>query len=217
LLLLIFVLVVITPTAEAIPAWSRKYEFTCTECHTAWPKLNSYGRDFKMAGFRIPGEEKAIEDSNTVLDDFLVLDKSFPLTARLVMRPYDKQKDQASTIRAFHEIELLVGGRIYKNISGWFEAEAEDEEEFNLFVEQGVVGFHRCRSQRRHGLGTAILGRSLRDPGRWGPPNDTLPQGSSGSEVRRQGALAKPEPVCRLLRLRGGKGVLPRRRELWRR
>lgn len=180
LLLLMFVLGVLTPTAEAIPAWARKYELTCTECHTAWPKLNSYGREFKMAGYRIPDEQKAIEDYNTVLDDFLVLDKSFPLTARFIMRPFDKKKDQRSKIRSFHEIELMIGGRIYKNISGWFEAEAEDEDEFNLFVEQGVVGFHPAQEAN------VVMGWA---PPFWADPFETLADGGRRMTRSNKGPL----------------------------
>ena len=39
-------------SAQAIPAFARKYEKACNSCHTAWPMLNKAGRMFKEAGYR---------------------------------------------------------------------------------------------------------------------------------------------------------------------
>jgi hypothetical protein len=180
LVFLAVTLTVFVPSAEAIPAWARKYEFACTECHTAWPKLNSYGRDFKINGYRIPGEEEAIEDMNNVIEDFLVLDKSFPVTARLIMRPYDKRKDRGASIRSFHEVELMIAGRVFKSISGWLEIEAEDEEEFNVFTESGTVGFHPAEEAN------VVLGWA---PPFWADPFDTLADGGRRMTRANKGPL----------------------------
>ncbi len=40
----------------AIPSFSRKYKVGCDMCHTIYPQLNSFGRDFKNNGFRTPDE-----------------------------------------------------------------------------------------------------------------------------------------------------------------
>ena len=42
--------------AEAIPAFSRKYQTSCTTCHVAYPKLNAFGEAFRLNGYRYPGE-----------------------------------------------------------------------------------------------------------------------------------------------------------------
>ncbi len=44
--------------AEAIPAFARKYQTSCTTCHTAWPVLNPFGEAFRRNGFRFPGDDK---------------------------------------------------------------------------------------------------------------------------------------------------------------
>lgn len=41
-------------TSEAIPAFARKYDLSCTSCHTNPPRLNAFGEAFHMAGFQIP-------------------------------------------------------------------------------------------------------------------------------------------------------------------
>ncbi len=46
-------------SAEAIPAWSRKYGSDCTLCHSAWPRLNRTGYLFRRLGYRMPQEVDA--------------------------------------------------------------------------------------------------------------------------------------------------------------
>ncbi|MBX9719796.1 MAG: c-type cytochrome [Candidatus Obscuribacterales bacterium] len=46
-------------SAEAIPAWSRKYGADCTLCHSAWPRLNRTGYLFRRLGYRMPQEVDA--------------------------------------------------------------------------------------------------------------------------------------------------------------
>lgn len=42
---------------SAIPYWSRKYETSCTTCHSDFPQLNDFGLAFKKAGFRFPKDD----------------------------------------------------------------------------------------------------------------------------------------------------------------
>ena len=39
--------------AHAIPAFARKYGLPCSACHEAWPKLNSFGQNFKDNGYQL--------------------------------------------------------------------------------------------------------------------------------------------------------------------
>ena len=43
--------------SHAIPAFARKYGFSCGMCHAAWPRLNDFGQKFRMNGYQIPGQE----------------------------------------------------------------------------------------------------------------------------------------------------------------
>jgi hypothetical protein len=42
--------------AEAIPAFARSINAPCVVCHTAFPKLNSFGFEYKQRGYRMPGQ-----------------------------------------------------------------------------------------------------------------------------------------------------------------
>ncbi|MEN8132376.1 MAG: hypothetical protein ABFS45_19800 [Pseudomonadota bacterium] len=115
-------LMLVTFNANAVPSFARKYSTECSSCHTAYPQLNRAGRQFKEAGYRFP----ELKGEKTI-SDFLHIDKYFPVSAAIIGRPYDKKDSGEEKLRAIHEIELFVAGVMYKNVSGFFELEAEDE------------------------------------------------------------------------------------------
>jgi hypothetical protein len=49
-------LIVPAKTADAVPAFARKYQTSCQTCHIVFPKLNSFGEAFRLRGYRLPGE-----------------------------------------------------------------------------------------------------------------------------------------------------------------
>lgn len=132
-----FVMTIFASSADAIPAWARKHNVTCSACHSAFPLLNATGRAFKENGYKFSREEEA----ESIISDFMHLDKNFPISAIIVARPFDKKEGGDRKIRAIHEIEILVGGTIYKNISGFFELEAEDEDDFEARM-NGWITWH---------------------------------------------------------------------------
>ncbi len=46
------------PKGEAIPAFARQYQTSCTTCHSDFPKLNDFGKAFKDAGFKFPKDDE---------------------------------------------------------------------------------------------------------------------------------------------------------------
>jgi len=45
-------------TAEAIPAFARRYGTSCQTCHIAFPKLTPFGEAFRRNGFAFPGQDE---------------------------------------------------------------------------------------------------------------------------------------------------------------
>jgi len=41
---------------QAFPIFARKYQTSCTTCHTVYPKLNAFGEAFRLNGYRMPKE-----------------------------------------------------------------------------------------------------------------------------------------------------------------
>ncbi len=45
-------------SGNAIPAFSRQYQTSCSTCHVDFPKLNDFGKAFKDAGFKFPKDDE---------------------------------------------------------------------------------------------------------------------------------------------------------------
>ena len=54
------VLLATPPRADAIPAFSRQYNTSCSTCHVDFPKLNDFGKAFKDAGFKFPTDDESM-------------------------------------------------------------------------------------------------------------------------------------------------------------
>ncbi len=50
-------LVLAVPTAHAVPSMARQTGYDCTTCHTVFPELNSFGRQFKLHAFADSSEK----------------------------------------------------------------------------------------------------------------------------------------------------------------
>jgi hypothetical protein len=49
-------LLALASTAQAVPAFARKYQTSCQTCHAMFPKLNAFGEAFRLRGYRMPAE-----------------------------------------------------------------------------------------------------------------------------------------------------------------
>ncbi|HUO27316.1 MAG TPA: hypothetical protein VMU61_16730 [Candidatus Aquilonibacter sp.] len=58
-LVLLFLFLGASPTANAIPAFARKYGLRCSACHESWPMLNYFGQKFKDNGYQIMNDRDA--------------------------------------------------------------------------------------------------------------------------------------------------------------
>jgi hypothetical protein len=48
-----------SPSANAIPAFARKYGLRCSACHESWPMLNFFGQKFKDNGYQLMNDRDA--------------------------------------------------------------------------------------------------------------------------------------------------------------
>jgi hypothetical protein len=145
-LLTLAAVVLLTPgTASAIPAFARKHNLTCSSCHSAMPYLNSTGRSFKEAGWRMPDEDGVVDPDaqpgSQEVSKGLWLDGVFPIAARIKSYAIDKTENSDTKIRPIHELEIFSAGNFWKTGSWFFELEGEDEDDFAL-VASGEFGWH---------------------------------------------------------------------------
>ncbi|MFO7593612.1 MAG: hypothetical protein R6X15_06170 [Pseudomonadota bacterium] len=74
------VMVIGLEQASAMPVFARKYEMSCTACHSAFPRLNDFGEQFAAQNMRLTNwKDVATSDTG---DERLALPDSVPLAIR---------------------------------------------------------------------------------------------------------------------------------------
>jgi hypothetical protein len=48
--------------ARAVPSFARQTGLSCSACHTGFPQLNEFGRDFKMRGYTMTTDTRGETD-----------------------------------------------------------------------------------------------------------------------------------------------------------
>jgi hypothetical protein len=66
-------------TAESAPLFARQYGISCAACHSAFPKLNDFGKQFQENNYRLPNWKETTVQTG---DDDLALPKYIPLAIR---------------------------------------------------------------------------------------------------------------------------------------
>ncbi len=66
------------PKASAIPAFSRKYQTSCSTCHSDYPELNDFGEAFKKNGFKFPKDDEMFVKEPPVLLGAKAQKEAFP-------------------------------------------------------------------------------------------------------------------------------------------
>jgi hypothetical protein len=54
--LVLVLTVVMQPAARAVPSFARQMDMQCIECHTEFPILNQFGRQFKLTGYTLSSD-----------------------------------------------------------------------------------------------------------------------------------------------------------------
>lgn len=130
--------------AEAIPAFARTKHMPCSSCHTAYPSLNAFGRDFKTNGYRV--SPISMDKADTMESDFSKGVEKLPIAGAIISRPYISNDpggsaDKTTEIRAIHEAEIYIGGVFYQKLSGFIEYEAEGEDGFGSLLGSTALNY----------------------------------------------------------------------------
>src|ERR1700746_93774 len=74
----LWVMLASVPKTSAIPAFSRKYQTSCTTCHSDYPELNDFGEAFKKNGFKFPKDDETFVKEPPVLLGSKAQKEAFP-------------------------------------------------------------------------------------------------------------------------------------------
>lgn len=126
----IVALVGMSQSAQAIPAFARKYNTTCSRCHIGFPKLNTFGKNFKLHGYQQPGDaqtNKLVSDD----DPNLSLIETLPL-AILIKSSLDFPEwigaEGRNSFSFLEEVELFYGDTLAPDIGFFGHISFEDGE-----------------------------------------------------------------------------------------
>jgi hypothetical protein len=77
-LVVLWIMLASVPKTSAIPAFSRKYQTSCTTCHSNYPELNDFGEAFKKNGFKFPKDDETFVKEPPVLLGSKAQKEAFP-------------------------------------------------------------------------------------------------------------------------------------------
>ncbi len=116
--LIVFLAVLgLVQAAAAIPAFARKYGFSCDVCHAPVPHLKAFGEEFLNNGYRIPDKEPPRATIDTG-DPLLLLQRDVPLSYRFDgALSYQPNSGLKSDFRTPGAVKILSAGNISDSIS----------------------------------------------------------------------------------------------------
>lgn len=98
--------------AYAIPSFARQTGLQCNACHTAYPQLNAFGRQFKLNSYSLTGGDNKLPPLALMLQpSFTHTNKSQPGGAA----PHFNENDNA----ALSQASVFYGGTIYDRLGAF--------------------------------------------------------------------------------------------------
>ena len=133
-----------SPSAWAVPSYTRRYGVECTTCHTVWGALTAAGNTFKLSGYRaingvdLKPDTEDIEIAHGTLTMPTTLPLSFVTGVGIDGRketrnfstvnthvnasvPADASKDQSGSSIALEDASIFMTSPLGKNLSAFVE------------------------------------------------------------------------------------------------
>ncbi len=125
--------------SDAVPSFARQLQKPCTACHTIWPNLNQYGRQFKVKAYTDVSQEWPM-----INKDNLNLLQTFPFSARAIFLPYTHEVDSVAGINqnttSLDNVALFVASRVF-DYAGVFASAEWDPDSGTFSVPTAKLAF----------------------------------------------------------------------------
>jgi len=108
---------------EEIPSFSRQTGLACNVCHTAFPQLTAFGREFKLAGYTLTTRETITqnEGDETTLRLPVVPGLSAMLIGSMTSIAGKQPGTQNANVDFPQELGLFLGGSISPHLGGFLQ------------------------------------------------------------------------------------------------
>ena len=112
--LVVFLMIALLPdVSQGVPSFARQIQKPCTACHTIWPNLNQYGRQFKVKAYTDISPEWKLEKK-----DGLNLPYILPLSVRITSFLYTREDNDSADVhkdstRIPTQLDIFLASRIY--------------------------------------------------------------------------------------------------------
>ena len=130
-------MLMVATDAQAIPAFARKYKAGCNMCHTIYPQLNRFGRDFRDNGFRMPDEIQEFLKKTPpppaapapAADFWSFIPDQIPFSIQGKLHGVINPKGDVKTDFQFEELQLQSGGTFTPRVSYYLHHHLAEEGE----------------------------------------------------------------------------------------
>jgi hypothetical protein len=119
--------------AAAVPSFARELGVPCSTCHTSFPQLNAFGREFKLNGYLLgPASAKGVQAQDAKGNTTMSLDSFPPLSAMLTADLTSLRKSvpdsQNNSVELPQEASLFFAGRIGPRIGSFLQLTYSQED-----------------------------------------------------------------------------------------
>jgi hypothetical protein len=111
--------------ARAVPSFARQTGLACSACHTVFPELTPFGRQFKLFGYTAQGM-KELEEAGTQQAPPLSINRVFPLSVMFQTSLTRTNRSQPGTqngnVEFPQQISLFLAGEIAPHLGAFVQA-----------------------------------------------------------------------------------------------
>jgi hypothetical protein len=137
--------------AQAVPSYAREMKVACSACHTLYPQLNAFGRQFKLDGYSLDGSAAGIENQDGDGRQSLTLDAFPPLSVMLQTAWTSLGKSlpdtQNNSSQFPQEASLFVAGRIAPGLGSFVQVTYSQEED-KVALDMAELRYSRAATVR---------------------------------------------------------------------
>lgn len=134
--LLLALLTLLPQISHAVPSYARQTGLACTACHTTYPELTAFGRDFKLNGYTLTGMQQ-IESTRTGTEAGVKINQVLPISAMLTASVTQLAKTQPGTqngdVALPQEFSVFFAGEITPHIGSFVQVTySQDSDAFDV-------------------------------------------------------------------------------------